>query len=121
LRTILRDNYIGRHDAYKLADGVNAGGRFFSQLSFSRYATAAESSVANLVGSVENSKELKLFTPLDCGLQTGAASVLKRAVVTSSDVVAVIGLCGVGMAAIMARNHLLSFKPRQKNHCLYSI
>jgi Zn-dependent alcohol dehydrogenase len=50
---------------------------------------------------VEGKEELKLFAPLGCGLQTGAASVLNRAQAKKGDSVAVIGLGGVGMAAIM--------------------
>ena len=52
-------------------------------------------------GLVEGKEELKLFAPLGCGLQTGAASVLNRAQAKKGDSVAVIGLGGVGMAAIM--------------------
>jgi Zn-dependent alcohol dehydrogenase len=99
-----------------MADGVKVGGGFFGQSSFSKFAIVTESSVVNLDGTIQNVDELKLFAPLGCGLQTGAASLLKRAMATASDTVAVIGLGGVGMAAIMVRHYLRLLKTPSSNH-----
>ncbi|KAJ4253836.1 hypothetical protein NW762_010231 [Fusarium torreyae] len=53
-------------------------------------------------GIVKDREELKLFSPLGCGFQTGAATVSILAQAKPSDSVAIIGLGGVGLAAIMA-------------------
>ena len=92
---------MGRMDPYKTSSWTNVAGEFFGQSSFSKFAIASESSVVNVQGLVKGKEELKLFAPLGCGLQTGAASVLNRAQAKKGDSVAVIGLGGVGMAAIM--------------------
>jgi Zn-dependent alcohol dehydrogenase len=92
---------MGRMDPYKTSSGANVAGGFFGQSSFSKFAIASESSVVNVEGLVRGKEELKVFAPLGCGLQTGAASVMNRALAKKGDSVAVIGLGGVGMAAIM--------------------
>ncbi|KAE9575234.1 hypothetical protein CGMCC3_g8673 [Colletotrichum fructicola] len=46
--------------------------------------------------------ELKMLAPLGCGIQTGAGTITKLAAATQDDTVAVIGLGGVGLAAVMA-------------------
>jgi hypothetical protein len=86
---------MGRMDPYKTSSGANVAGAFFGQSSFSKFAIASESSVVNVEGLVKGREELKLFAPLGCGLQTGAASVLNRAQAKKGDSVAVIGLGGV--------------------------
>lgn len=95
-------NFPINSGTYVASDGSNVGGGFFGQSSFSKLAVAKEISVVNLSGLVKDVEELKLFAPLGCGLQTGAASVFNRARTTARDTVAVVGLGGVGMAAIMA-------------------
>jgi Zn-dependent alcohol dehydrogenase len=52
-------------------------------------------------GIVKDREELKLFAPLGCGFQTGAATVSILAQAKPSDSVAIIGLGGVGLAGIM--------------------
>jgi Zn-dependent alcohol dehydrogenase len=100
-------NFPINSGTYAASDGSKVGGGFFGQSSFSKLAVAKEISVVNLSGLVKDVEELKLFAPLGCGLQTGAASVFNRARTTSEDTVAVVGLGGVGMAAIMARGIFL--------------
>lgn len=87
---------------YTASDGSKVGGGFFGQSSFSKLAVAKEISVVNLSGLVENADDLKIYAPLGCGIQTGAASLITRGRTTAEDTVAVIGLGGVGMAALMA-------------------
>jgi len=96
-----QSNFPIHSGTYKASDGSSVGGGFFGQSSFSKTAVAKEVSVVNLSGLVNTVEELTLFAPLGCGLQTGASSVLKRAAVTADDSVAVVGLGGVGMAALM--------------------
>jgi Zn-dependent alcohol dehydrogenase len=45
---------------------------------------------------------MRLFAPMGCGLQTGAATVSKLAKVGKDDTVVVMGLGGVGLSVIMA-------------------
>ncbi|KAJ4029623.1 hypothetical protein NW761_013772 [Fusarium oxysporum] len=52
-------------------------------------------------GVVKDREELKLFAPLGCGFQTGAATVSILAQAKPSDSVAIIGLGGVGLTGIM--------------------
>ncbi|KAI9739985.1 MAG: hypothetical protein M1818_005041 [Claussenomyces sp. TS43310] len=95
-------NFIGAAATFRSSTGGDVAGRFFGQSSFSKLAVVVETSVVNVSGKIDNPEELRLFAPLGCGLQTGAASVLNRAKATALDTVAVVGLGAVGMAAIMA-------------------
>jgi Zn-dependent alcohol dehydrogenase len=60
-----------------------------------------EASVVNVKGLIRNEEELKLFAPMGCAFQTGAGTVINLAKATSEDSVVVMGLGGVGLAAIM--------------------
>lgn len=60
-----------------------------------------EGSVVNVSGIIKSKEELKLFAPLGCGFQTGAGTVTDLAGTTEKDTVAIFGLGGVGLAAIM--------------------
>ncbi|PGH28648.1 hypothetical protein GX50_08607 [[Emmonsia] crescens] len=77
-------------------------GSFFGQSSFASLTIAAESSVVNVGGLVRSTDELKLFAPLGCGVQTGCGTITNVANAGPSDAVAIIGLGGVGLSAIMA-------------------
>ncbi|TQS33836.1 hypothetical protein Golomagni_05806, partial [Golovinomyces magnicellulatus] len=71
---------------------------FFGQSSFSRLTIANESSVVKVAPDTD----LALFAPLGCGLQTGAGAVLNTLNVKPGTSLAVFGVGGVGMSAIMA-------------------
>lgn len=86
---------------------MNINGSFFGQSSFSSVALAKESSVVNVSSLVKDREELKMMAPLGCGLQTGAGTLLRVAKATSEDSVAVLGLGGVGLAAIMVGHQRL--------------
>ena len=96
-------NYAGGYKYYKSKDDEDVQGAFLGQSSFSSLAITAESSVVNISSIVKDEAELKLFAPLGCGFQTGAGTVIKRCQATPEDVVVVMGLGGVGMAAIMVK------------------
>jgi Zn-dependent alcohol dehydrogenase len=51
---------------------------------------------------IQNEDELKLFAPLGCGFQTGMGTVDHFAGTGQSDTVVILGLGGVGLAAIAA-------------------
>ncbi|KAF1926917.1 GroES-like protein [Didymella exigua CBS 183.55] len=94
-------NLFSVPDVYQV-DGKSAGGLFFGQSSFSSLALVKGTSVVNVEQLVKDEEELKLFAPMGCGYQTGAASVTELADVGKKDAVVVFGLGGVGMSAIMA-------------------
>lgn len=77
------------------------GGSFFGQSSFANLSVVRECSVVNVKGLIRDKKELQLFAPLGCGIQTGSGTVVNCAQATPKDIVLVMGLGGVGLSAIM--------------------
>src|SRR5207244_8876172 len=79
-------------------DGSNAlapsgvRGHFFGQSSFATHALATERSVVKVAKKLP----LELLAPLGCGLQTGAATVIKSLAVEAGASVAVFGTGSVG-------------------------
>ena len=102
-------NYAGGYKYYTSKDDEDIQAAFLGQSSFSSLAITAESSVVNVSTIVKDEAELKLFCPLGCGFQTGAGTVIKRCQATPGDVVVVMGLGGVGMAAIMVNTPIETF------------
>ena len=79
----------------------NIPGAFFGQSSFASLSVVKECSVVNATSLVSSKEELQLLSPLGCGIQTGAGTVINVAQAGEQDVVCVMGLGGVGLAAIM--------------------
>ncbi|KAF2019978.1 GroES-like protein [Aaosphaeria arxii CBS 175.79] len=94
-------NILGVPEVYETSSGPGAG-LFFGQSSFSQLAIVKGTSALNVSHIVKTEDELKILAPMGCAYQTGAGAVTNLANVKSGDVVAVFGLGGVGMAAIMA-------------------
>lgn len=84
------------------ADGEKIFGRFFGQSSFASLSVVSERSVVNAKDLIKDDNELKLFAPLGCGIQTGSGTVINVAKAGPDDSLAIIGLGGVGLSAIMA-------------------
>ncbi|KAM0428126.1 hypothetical protein ACHAPT_007026 [Fusarium lateritium] len=80
----------------------SVAGGFFGQSSLANLAVVKESCIVNVNGIVKDREELKLFAPLGCGFQAGAATVSILAKAQPTDSVAIIGLGGVGLAGVMA-------------------
>ena len=80
----------------------NIHGGFFRQSSFANVAIVRESCVVNVKGLIEDEHDLKMLAPLGCGVQTGTGTIVNVAAATADDTVAVLGLGGVGLSAIMA-------------------
>ncbi|TQN67167.1 Aryl-alcohol dehydrogenase, partial [Colletotrichum shisoi] len=78
------------------------GGRFFGQSSLARHTVASDRSVVNAAGLGLTRDELRLLAPLGCGLQTGSGTVVNVAEAGPEDCVAIAGMGGVGLAAVMA-------------------
>lgn len=85
----LPKNIFGVPDVYRLDDGGAGGGLFFGQSSFSQLAVVKGTSALNVQGLVKNEEELKVFAPMGCGYQTGAAAVTELADVKGGDDVCV--------------------------------
>ena len=77
------------------------GGAFFGQSSFANLSIVRECSVVNAKELVRDKKELQLFAPLGCGIQTGSGTVVNAAKATKNDVIVILGLGGVGLSAVM--------------------
>lgn len=82
-------NLFNVPDVYKTEGGTAAGGLFFGQSSFSKLAIVKATSALNVSHLVKDEEELKLFAPMGCGYQTGAAAVTELADVSDRDAVAV--------------------------------
>jgi aryl-alcohol dehydrogenase len=89
---------------FRRLDGSNAlwrngvRGHFFGQSSFATRSLATE---RNLV-KVSRGLPLELLSPLGCGLQTGAGTVINSLKVSPGSAIAVFGTGAVGLAAVMA-------------------
>ncbi|KAL4915268.1 chaperonin 10-like protein [Aspergillus aurantiobrunneus] len=97
------ENYAGRKSSTVVckASSEQLWARFFGQSSFAEYTIAAEASVVNVSGLLQSDDELNLFAPLGCGFQTGMGAVANVADAGPDDVVMVLGMGAVGMAALM--------------------
>lgn len=72
---------------------------FFGQSSFATYAVANEK---NLVKVDKNDPDLLLYGPLGCGFVTGAGTILTGLKPEAGSTIAIFGLGGVGLSAVMA-------------------
>ncbi|EAW16936.1 NAD(P)-dependent alcohol dehydrogenase [Aspergillus fischeri NRRL 181] len=94
------DNLVFSEEA-STATEPSIYGQFFGQSSFASYSIVREDSVVNVRGVVATKSELQLLSPLGCGIQTGSGAILNAAKATPKDRVAVLGLGGVGLSAVM--------------------
>ncbi len=89
---------------FQRLDGSNAlrrsgvRGHFFGQSSFATHSLATE---RNLV-KVSKDLLLEVLSPLGCGLQTGAGTVMNSLKVSDGASLAIFGTGAVGLAAVMA-------------------
>jgi aryl-alcohol dehydrogenase len=89
---------------FQRLDGSNAlqrsgvRGHFFGQSSFATHSLATERNLVN----VSKDLPLEVLSPLGCGLQTGAGTVMNSLKVSDGASIAVFGTGAVGLAAVMA-------------------
>ena len=95
-------NY-GNEAAFRHDGGKDLGGNFFGQSSFASFSNVSEKSVVNVSEWVKDENEMATFAALGCSFQSGSATVTKLAAAGPKDSVVVMGLGGVGQAAIMVR------------------
>jgi Zn-dependent alcohol dehydrogenase len=93
----ITDSATISHDAH----GNSISGGFFGQSSFTNLAIVRTNCIVNVSNLVNGREELELFAPLGCGLQTGSANITNLGNPQEGSSVAIIGLGGVGLAAIM--------------------
>ncbi|KAL3457461.1 chaperonin 10-like protein [Aspergillus heterothallicus] len=79
-------------------DGSKIHGNFFGQSSFARHTIVSSASVVKVPAETR----LDLFSPLGCGIQTGAGAILNTLDVQAGKSVAIFGVGSVGMSAVMA-------------------
>lgn len=87
---------------FKGQDGKEIGAKFFGQSSYASLSIVDEKCIVSVKGIIKDDDELKLFSPLGCGLMTGSGAVINTARPTSEDTILVTGLGAVGLAAVMA-------------------
>lgn len=63
------------------------------------------SCASNVSDQVKDAEEMKRLAPLGCGIMTGAGAITHVGRCEPDDVVAVVGLGGVGLAAVCAAKH----------------
>lgn len=78
-----------------------ASGQFFGQSSFSNLSIVKASSVVSVKGLVSDN-ELKMYSPMGCGFQTGVGTIDVLAEAKAKHTVVILGLGGVGLSGIMA-------------------
>ncbi|KAK5136942.1 hypothetical protein LTR08_001449 [Meristemomyces frigidus] len=93
---------FGPQKIFSTEDGEpEISGAFFGQSSFANLSIVKQCSVVNAKDLVKDKKELQLFAPLGCGIQTGSGSVINVAQATEKDIIVIMGLGGVGLSAVM--------------------
>ncbi|VZI13341.1 unnamed protein product [Fusarium fujikuroi] len=96
-------NFSGSGEAFQTSKPTSqrVGGSFFGQSSFAKLTRVQETSLVNVTDLITHPEDLKLFAPLGCGIQTGSGTITELAAAKPDDKVAIMGLGGVGLAAIM--------------------
>lgn len=89
-------NYGGEQKLFS-----EASGQFFGQSSFVSLSVVNASSVVSAKGLVSD-EELKMYSPMGCGFQTGVGTIDVLAEAKAEDTVVILGLGGVGLSGIMA-------------------
>ncbi|KAK6840387.1 hypothetical protein PG995_016141 [Apiospora arundinis] len=78
------------------------GGLFFGQSSFAQHTIASAKSVVNVGELGLTRDDLKVLAPFGCGFLTGSGTVFNVAKAGPDDAIAIMGMGGVGLAAVMA-------------------
>lgn len=95
-------NLFGEQDVFKgMEEKQSIGAKFFGHSSFAKLSVVKESTVLPVKNLIKNEDELKLFSPLGCGVQTGVGAILNLVKPSKDDIVMICGLGGVGLSAIM--------------------
>nr|POE89871.1 aryl-alcohol dehydrogenase [Quercus suber] len=101
-------NISSKPGVFESEVGEAVAGKFFGQSSFAALSVVRETCVLPARELIQNERELALFAPLGCGLQTGAGAVLNVAKPQPEDRVLIAGLGGVGASQIIAVDRVQS-------------
>jgi aryl-alcohol dehydrogenase len=82
----------------KAEDGASIHSHFFGQSSFSTHAIVPERTAVKLDAAIP----LEIAAPLGCGVITGAGAVIESLRVGAGSTIAIFGVGGVGLSAVMA-------------------
>ncbi|KAM3511230.1 hypothetical protein MY11210_005099 [Beauveria gryllotalpidicola] len=82
------------------------GGGYFGQSSFASHAPVKISCAVNVTQLIKDATDLQKYAPLGCGIMTGAGSITHVGLCQPEDVLAVVGVGGVGLAAVCAAKRL---------------
>lgn len=93
--TFISLNILGSNDVFASKDGKGVAGKSFGQSSFASLSVVNQASILPARDLVKEEKELQLFAPLGCGIQTGAGAILNIAKPGKDDRVMILGLGGV--------------------------
>ncbi len=102
------DHFYAANFGFKRLDGSNAlqgsgiRGHFFGQSSFATRSLATERNIVK----VSHELPLELLSPLGCGMQTGAGTVMNSLKILHGKSLAVFGTGAVGLAAVMAARYI---------------
>ncbi|GLI80391.1 hypothetical protein PoHVEF18_008745 [Penicillium ochrochloron] len=95
-------NYVGEQQFISARDSADLlGSSFFGQSSFAQYTIVKYSSIVKVKELLHDDEELKLFSPLGCGFQTGMGAIQNITCAGPDDIVMIQGLGAVGMGALM--------------------
>lgn len=113
---VFSDNTGGKEGGEGQQQGnPTIGGRFFGQSSFAKHTVVSDKCVVNVAGLGLERDDLKLLAPLGCGLQTGSGTIVNVAKCGKDDEVVVVGMGGVGLAAVMVSSGpLIVYLPRTR-------
>ena len=100
--TFIPLNILGSHDVFKSKEEKGVAGKSFGQSSFASLSVVNQASILPAREFIKDDKDLQMFAPLGCGIQTGAGAILNIAKPGKEDRVMVLGLGGVGLSAVMA-------------------
>ena len=103
-------NIPGSENVFKTPDGQPIAGKFFGHSSFASLSVVNEASILPAKDFIRGKEDLQLFSPLGCGIQTGAGSILNVAKPVKSDRVMICGLGGVGLSALVVCCPYLSIR-----------
>lgn len=95
------EDYVFKEASSEPTSKPDIYGRFFGQSSFASLSIVQEDSIVNVSGLLDKREDLALMSPLGCGIQTGSGAIINAAAAGPGDRVAVIGLGGVGLSAVM--------------------
>ncbi|KAF2086172.1 NAD(P)-binding protein [Saccharata proteae CBS 121410] len=104
---LLSSSYCGTYVVCRTRPPSHCHDRFSinflgERATFANHTIVNEKSFVNVAGLGLSNYVLKILAPFGCGLRTGSGTVINVAKATEYDTIAIVGMGGVGLAAVMA-------------------